>query len=74
MIGGIKEKQKPAAGALLLPPFEEEDQNITQYTPFDESQEQKEGGTTVMSYQQLTSEGAPKSEEIIEEEILNRTE
>ena len=28
-----------------------------------------------MSFQQLTSEGgAPKSEEIIEEEILNRTE
>jgi hypothetical protein len=30
MIGGIKDKQKPAAaGALMLPPFEEEDQNTT---------------------------------------------
>jgi hypothetical protein len=37
MIGGIKDKQKPAAGALMLPPFEDEDQNTTQYTPFDES-------------------------------------
>ena len=27
-----------------------------------------------MSYQQLTSEGAPKSEEIVEEVILSRTE
>jgi hypothetical protein len=27
-----------------------------------------------MSYQQLTSEGPPKSEEIIEDVILNRTE
>jgi hypothetical protein len=37
MIGGIKDKLKPAAGALMLPPFEDEDQNTTQYTPFDES-------------------------------------
>ena len=55
----------------MLPPFEEEDQNLTQYTPFEESQENKDGGTTVLSHHQPTSE-VPRSEDIIDEVILDR--
>jgi len=66
-----KRKQAKNRGGYMLPPFEEDERILTQYTPFSDSLNERVKQNTVMSSGHLISELVPpRSDEMIQDLIV----